>query len=98
MYHSDNQSNTKIDYSRYFLFLAEEQVDGRAMHVPVLADFVLQIALVGILDPLRQVAEKDKRGHMGTLEHGDVLDLDVLALDSGGRVGLNGLLQHIVEL
>ena len=64
----------------------------------MLADFVLQIALVGILDPLRQVAEEDERGHMGALEHGDVLDLDVLALDSGGREGLDGFLHDIVEL
>ena len=68
------------------------------MQVPVLAYLVLQVALVGILNPLRQVAEEDERRHMGSLEHGDVLDFDVLALDSRGRVCLNGLLQHVVEL
>ena len=64
----------------------------------MLSNLVLQIALVGILDPLRQVAEEDERGHMGTLEHGDVLDLDVLALDRRGREGLDHLLHDIVEL
>jgi len=68
------------------------------VQVPLLAYFVLEIALVGVLDPLWQVAEEDKRGHIGALEHGDVLDLDVLALDGGWRIGLDGSLHHVVEL
>ena len=76
----------------------EEKVDDGAVEVPMLADLVLEVPLVGILDPLRQVAEEDKRGHMGTLEHGDVLDLDILALDSGGRECLDVGLQQVVEL
>ena len=87
-----------VGYLLFFLFLAEEEVDGRAMQVPVLTDFVLQVALVGILDPLRQVAEEDERGHMGSLEHGDVFDLDILALDCGRREGGDVGLQHVVEL
>ena len=80
------------------LFLAEEQVDDSSVQVPVLPDLVLEVALVGVLDPLRQVAEEDEGGHMGTLKHGDVFDFDIFALDSGRRVGLDGLLQHVVEL
>ena len=79
------------------LLLTEEQVDCGAMQVPMLANLVLQETLVGIPDPLRQVAEEDERGHTGTLQHGDVLDLDILALDCGGREGLNVGLKHIVE-
>ena len=80
------------------LLLPEEEVDGRAVQVPVLAYLVLEVTLVGILDPLRQVAEEDKRGNMGALEHRYVLDLDVLALNSGRREGLDGFLHDIVEL
>ena len=49
---------------KIFLFFAEKQVDGRSVQVPVLANLVLQVALVGVFDPLRQVAEEDERGHM----------------------------------
>ena len=80
------------------LLLAEKQVDGCAMQVPVVAYLVLEVALVGVLDPLRQVAEEDEGGHVCALEHGDVLDLDILALDCGWRVGLDIGLQHVVEL
>ena len=68
------------------------------MQVPVLAYLVLQVALVGILDPLRQVTEEDERGNMGALEHGEVFNFHILALDGGGRERLDGGLQHVVEL
>ena len=74
----------KYSFIKKSLFLAEKQVDNGSVQVPVLANLVVEVALVRILDPLRQVAEEDEGGHMGTLEHGDVLDLDILALDSGG--------------
>ena len=35
------------------LLFPKENVDGSAEQVPVLADFVLQVALVGVLYPLR---------------------------------------------
>ena len=89
---------SSIKMNRCALLLAEEQVDGRAVQVPVLADLVLEIALVRVLDPLRQVAEEDERGNVGALEHRDVLDLDVLALDGGRRERLDGGLHHVVEL
>ena len=80
------------------LFFAEEQIDGCSVQIPVLTNLVLQVALVRILDPLREVAEEDERGYMRSLEHGDVLDLDVLALHCGRRERLNGGLHHVVEL
>ena len=80
------------------LFFPEEDVDGSAKQVPVLANLVLQVALVGILDPLRQVAEEDERGHVSPLQHGDVLDLDIFSLDSRWREGLDVGLQDVVEL
>ena len=80
------------------LLLAEEQVDYRAVQVPVLAYLVLQVALVGVLDPLRQIAEEDECGHMGALEHRDVLDLDIFALDGRWWEGLDVGLQQVVEL
>ena len=80
------------------LFLAEEQIDDGSVQVPILTNLVLEITLVGVPDPLRQVAEEDEGGHMGTLEHGDVLDLDIFSLHSGGRIGLDVGLQHVVEL
>ena len=80
------------------LFLAEEQVDGCSMQVPVLAYLVFEIALVGILDPLRQVAEEDERGDIGTLEHCDVLDFDIFALDRRRREGRDVGLQRVVQL
>ena len=78
--------------------LPEEQVDGCAMQIPVLANLVFQIAFVGILDPLRQVAEEDERGNLCSLEHGDILDFHILALDGRGRKRLDGGLQDVVQL
>ena len=78
--------------------LAEEEIDDSAVQVPVLPDLVLKIPLVGIFDPLRQVAEEDEGGHVCTLEHGDVLDFDILALDGGRRIGLDVGLKRVVEL
>ena len=68
------------------------------MQVPVLSNLVLDIPLVGVLDPLREVAEEDECGHVCSLQHGDVLDLDIFSLHSGGRIGLDIGLQHVVEL
>ena len=69
--------------AQQYLLLAEVKVDRCATEIPFLANLVLKIALVRILNPLWQVTEEDKRWHSCLLEHGDVLNLDVLAL--GGR-------------
>ena len=68
------------------------------MQVPILAYLVLQETLVGIFDPLRQVAEEDKRWHMRTLEHGDIFNLHILTFYGRGRERLDEFLHHIVEL
>ena len=79
-------------------FLSKEEVDGCSMQVPMLPDLVLEVSLVGILDPLRQVAEEDERGYMGALEHGDVLDFHIFSLDCRWREGGDVGLQDVVEL
>ena len=68
------------------------------MQVPVFADLVFKISLVGVPDPLGQVAEEDERGHVCALEHRDVLDLYILALDRWWREGGDVGLQDVVEL
>ena len=80
------------------LFLTEEQVDGCSVQVPVLAYLVLKVALVGVSNPLRQVAEEDERGHIGALEHGDVLDFDIFPLDGRRRECRDVGLQRVVQL
>ena len=79
-------------------FLSKEEVDGCSMQVPMLPDLVLEVSLVGILDPLRQVAEEDERGDIGTLEHCDVLDFDIFPLDGRRREGRDVGLQRVVQL
>ena len=45
------------------LLLADENLDGRPVEIPVLAQLILQESAVRLLDPLRQVAEEGERGH-----------------------------------
>ena len=66
------------------LFLAHVYVDRGSREVPVFTNLVFEIAAVGLLDPLREIAEEYKRGYLRSLEHGDIFDLHVLAL-VGGR-------------
>ena len=66
------------------LFLAEEKINYCSVKVPVLANLVLQVALVGVLDPLRQVAEEDERGHVGALSMVMYLILIYFPLTAGG--------------
>lgn len=80
------------------LFLAHVDGDGGAGEVPLLADLVLEVAAVGLLDPLRKVAEEDEGGYLRALEHGYVFYLDVLALVRGWRIGADDLEQVVVEL
>ncbi len=79
-------------------FVAEEEADGGAGEVPVLADLVLEVAAVGFLDPLGEVAEEDEGGHLCVFEHGDVLYLDELSFVGGGREGGDVFLEHAVDL
>ena len=67
------------------LLLADENLDGRPVEIPVLAQLILQESAVRFLDPLRQVAEEGERGHTARRKLGDILDLDVLSLPGGRR-------------
>ena len=61
-------------------FFAHKHVDGGAGEVPVLAYLVLEITLVRLFHPLRQVAEEHKGGGDGILELGYVFDFDKFTL------------------
>ena len=80
------------------LFLAHEYVDGGAVEVPFFSDFVLEVAAVGLFDPLRQVAEENEGGYLGSLEHGDIFDFDEFAFVAWGRIGRDDFLHVGVEL
>ena len=58
---------------------------------------VLEETFVGFLDPLWEVSKEGKARH-GSGELHDVLDLDVLALGSRGRSGLDDGQHDLVEL
>lgn len=60
-------------------FITHEDGYRSAEEVPVLAYLVLEEAPVWLLDPLREVAEEDKRRYDGILEHRYVFDLDEFA-------------------
>lgn len=79
------------------LFFSHKDIDGRAAVVPCFAYLVLQVAFVGLFDPLRQVAEEDKRGDLCLFEHGDIFYLYVFAFCGGWRVCLDGREHHFVE-
>lgn len=64
----------------------------------MLADFVLQVATIWLLNPLRQVAEEDERRHVRAFEHGDVFDFDEFAFVAWRRICVDVLAQLCVEL
>ena len=45
------------------LLLADKNLDGRPVEIPVLAQLILQESAVRLLNPLRQVAEEGERGY-----------------------------------
>ena len=63
------------------LLLAHEDIDGRSREVPLLANLVLKITTIGLLDPLRQVAEEHKTWNLCIWQLHTELNLDILALD-----------------
>ena len=79
-------------------FVAHEDGYRRTVEIPLLAYLVLKEATVGLLDPLREIAEEDKRRDNSLLQHRDVFYLHKLTLVA--RRGRHGyLLEHIgVEL
>ena len=79
------------------LLLANEDVDGRTGEVPVRTDLILEEAAIRLLDPLGEVREEGKAGYRCGELH-DVLDLDVLALGSRRRRGLDDGEHDLVEL
>jgi len=95
------------------LLLAHEDIDGRSREVPLLANLVLKITTIGLLDPLRQVAEEGERGDIrgryhnlrilfvgccrGGLELGHILNLDKFALVVGWWISTDHLLHIFVE-
>ena len=84
--------------TNFFLLVAHEDIDRCACEIPVLADFVLQIAAIRLLDPLGKVAEKNECRHLRTLKHGDILDFHKFALVAWWRESCYFLLHHVVEL
>lgn len=68
-------------------FIAEVKFDRRTGELPVLANFVFEVTTIRLFDPLRKVAEEYKRRHARILEHGDVLDFDVLTFVGWRRIG-----------
>ena len=80
------------------LFLAHEHVDGSAGELPVLAYLVLEVAAVGFLYPLREVAEEDECRHLRAFEHGDIFDFHKLALVAWRGICGDVLLHYGVEL
>ena len=80
------------------LLLTNKDIDRCTGEGPVLPDLVLQKALIGILDPLRQVAEKDERGYATRRKLGNILDLDILSFTCGRGIVLNDRQHHLVQL
>ena len=79
------------------LLLTNEDVDGCTGEVPVRTDLIFEEAAIGLLYPLGEVREEGEAGHRGGELH-DVLDLDVLALGSRRRRGLDDGEHDFVEL
>lgn len=74
-----------LNFSNLLFFAHEHHHRGTA-EIPVPADFVLQIAAVRLLYPLRQVAEEDESRHLGALELSHIFDFHILSLV--GRWGI----------
>ena len=97
-----------------FLLLAHKDINRCAREVPTLANLVLEIATIGFLNPLWEVAEKGKRWHVwsrnydlwvllvgggsGGLELGDILDLDELTLVVRWWISTDNLLTSSLSL
>ena len=80
------------------LFLADEDVNWSSGEVPALANLVLEEALIGFLDVLRQVGVENKRGDARVGKLGTILDLDVLALHGGWGIGFDEGKHLLIEL
>ena len=80
------------------LFFTHEHVDRGAVEVPCISYLVLQIAAVGFLDPLRQIAEEDEGWNRRALEHRDILDFDKFTLVGRWRISGDRFEHHGVEL
>ena len=82
----------------FLSFFSHKYVDRSPRKVPFLTDLVLKIAAIGFLYPLGKVAEENECRDYRFLKHGHILDLDILALVGGWRIGSDYLLHIGVEL
>ena len=80
------------------LFLAHEYIYGRTAEVPLLPYLILKIASIGILDPLRKIAEEYKCGNHRLLQHCNILDFDIFSLIGRRRISTYNLLHVDIEL
>lgn len=67
------------------LFFPEDQTHWYSLKIKVFAKFIFEKALIGSLNVLRKVTEKNKRWKPGVYL-GDVLNLNVLTLHGRGWV------------
>ena len=98
----------------YKLFFPHEDVNRSTREVPLLADLILQIAAVWLLNPLWEIAEESERrdvwcgnnnfwillvgGSSGRLKLGHIFDLDELTLVVWWWISTDNLLHILVEL
>lgn len=68
------------------------------MEVPVVADFILKVTTVGVLDPLREVTEEYECRYGRAFKHSHILDFDIFALVGRRRVRCDGLKHDGVKL
>lgn len=55
--------------------VSHEDLDGSPVEIPTLAYLVLKEAAIGLLDPLRKIAEEDKCRNIRVFQHRDIFDL-----------------------
>ena len=79
------------------VFVPEKDVDGHAIEAEMLAQLVLEVALVTLLHQLGMVAKEEEGGDAGR-DLGHVLDADEFAPDGGRLVADPGLLHDLVEV
>lgn len=80
------------------LFVSHENVDRCTLEVPMFADLVLEIASIGVFDPLGKVAEEYERRDLCAFEHRDIFDFNIFAFVAWWRIGGDVFLQDGVEL
>jgi hypothetical protein len=71
------------------LLLSDEHVDGTTRQLPVLANLVLEEALVGFLHILWQIGIEHEGWNLRVRHLRAILNLDVLSFDGGWRIGLD---------